>query len=92
MGILVRIPTPLRSLTRGAAEVQGTGDTVADVIENLETSHPGLRDRLLDEGGELRRFVNIYINEEDIRFLDGLKTVLKDRDDVSIVPAIAGGR
>jgi len=92
MGILVRIPTPLRSLTRGAAEVQGTGDTVADVIENLEVSHPGLRDRLLDEGGELRRFVNIYINEEDIRFLDGLKTVLKDRDDVSIVPAIAGGR
>ena len=92
MGILVRIPTPLRSLTRGAADVQGTGDTVADVIQNLEASHPGLRDRLLDEGGELRRFVNIYVNEEDIRFLDGLKTVLKDRDDVSIVPAIAGGR
>jgi len=92
MGILVRIPTPLRSLTRGAAEVQGTGETVAEVIENLETSHPGLRDRLLDEGGELRRFVNIYVNEEDIRFLEGLKTILKDRDDVSIVPAIAGGR
>ena len=91
MGILVRIPTPLRSLTRGAAEVQGTGETVADLVQNLETSHPGLRDRLLDEGGELRRFVNIYVNEEDIRFLDGLKTALKDRDDVSIVPAIAGG-
>ena len=92
MGILVRIPTPLRALTRGAAEVQGTGETVGEVIDNLEVNHPGLRDRLLDEGGELRRFVNIYVNEEDIRFLDGLKTLLKDRDDVSIVPAIAGGR
>ena len=92
MAILVRIPTPLRSLTRGAGEVQGSGDTVADLIANLETSFPGLRDRLLDEGGELRRFVNIYVNDEDIRFLDSLKTALKEKDDVSIVPAIAGGR
>ena len=92
MAILVRIPTPLRSLTRGAGEVQGSGDTVADLIANLETSFPGLRDRLLDEGGELRRFVNIYVNDEDIRFLDNLKTALKEKDDVSIVPAIAGGR
>ena len=92
MAILVRIPTPLRSLTRGAPEVQANGDTVADLIGNLEASFPGLRERLLDEGGELRRFVNIYINDEDIRFLDNLKTPLKEKDDVSIVPAIAGGR
>ena len=92
MAMLVRIPTPLRALTRGAAEVQGAGQTVGDLIEDLERSYPGLRARLLDESGELRRFVNIYISEEDIRFLDGLKTTLKDRDEVSIVPAIAGGR
>ena len=92
MAMLVRIPTPLRALTRGAAEVQAAGDTVGDLIENLEKSYAGLRTRLLDEAGELRRFVNIYIREEDIRFLDGLKTTLKDGDEVSIVPAIAGGR
>jgi molybdopterin synthase sulfur carrier subunit len=92
MAIVVRIPTPLRSLTRGAAEVPGSGGTVVEVIQQLESSFPGLRDRLLDESGELRRFVNIYVNEEDIRFLDGLKTTLKDKDDMSILPAIAGGR
>ncbi|HKZ04931.1 MAG TPA: ubiquitin-like small modifier protein 1 [Methylomirabilota bacterium] len=92
MSVLVRIPTPLRTLTRGAAEVQGAGDTVSDIIQDLERQFPGLRERLVDEGGELRRFINIYVNEEDIRFLEGAKTSLKAGDSVSIVPAIAGGR
>jgi molybdopterin synthase sulfur carrier subunit len=92
MAVLVRIPTPLRTVTKGAAEVQAAGDTVSDVIADLERQFPGLRDRLMDEGGELRRFINIYVNEEDIRFLEGAKTALKAGDSVSIVPAIAGGR
>jgi molybdopterin synthase sulfur carrier subunit len=92
MGVPVRIPTPLRSVTKGAAEVQADGDTVSAVIEDLERQFPGLRDRLIDEGGELRRFINIYVNEEDIRFLEGAKTTLKAGDSLSIVPAIAGGR
>jgi molybdopterin synthase sulfur carrier subunit len=92
MSVLVRIPTPLRSLTKGAAEVRGSGDTVGDIIQDLERQFPGLRDRLMDEGGDLRRFINIYVNEEDIRFLEGAKTTLKAGDSVSIVPAIAGGR
>ena len=92
MGVPVRIPTPLRGVTKGAAEVQAAGDTVSAVIEDLERQFPGLRDRLVDEGGELRRFINIYVNEEDIRFLEGAKTTLKPGDSVSIVPAIAGGR
>ena len=92
MSVLVRIPTPLRSLTKGAAEVQGSGDTVGDIIQDLERQFPGLRDRLVDEGGDLRRFINIYVNEEDIRFLEGARTSLKAVDSLSIVPAIAGGR
>ncbi|HTK92482.1 MAG TPA: ubiquitin-like small modifier protein 1 [Verrucomicrobiae bacterium] len=92
MSVLVRIPTPLRSLTKGAAEVQGSGDTVGDIIQDLERQFPGLRDRLVDEGGDLRRFINIYVNEEDIRFLEGARTSLKAGDSLSIVPAIAGGR
>jgi sulfur-carrier protein len=92
MPVLVRIPTPLRAVTKGNAEVQATGDSVAAIVDDLEHQFPGLRDRLVDESGELRRFINIYVNEEDIRFLDGRKTTLKDGDHVSIVPAIAGGR
>lgn len=91
MPVRVRIPTPLRSLTKGSAEVEASGDSVADVIEDLERQFPGLRERLLDESGALRRFVNIYVNEDDIRFLDGVKTVLKPGDQLSVVPAIAGG-
>lgn len=90
MSTTVRIPTPLRSLTGGNDEVAADGRTVAELIEDLEKKHPGLRERLLDDKG-VRRFVNIYIGEEDIRFLDGLKTELKSGDTVSIVPAIAGG-
>jgi molybdopterin synthase sulfur carrier subunit len=86
----VRIPTPLRPLTGGEDQVQAAGDTVKDVIETLEQNHPGIRDRLLDEKG-VRRFVNIYVGDEDIRFLDGLGTKLKSTDEISIVPAIAGG-
>jgi len=92
MAVLVRIPTPLRSLTKGAADVQATADTVTDLIEDLERQYPGLRDRLVEENGELRRFVNIYVNQEDIRFLQGEKTALKEGDEVVIVPAIAGGQ
>jgi molybdopterin synthase sulfur carrier subunit len=89
--ILVRIPTPLRSITKGAGEAHAKGETVADLIQDLERQHPGLRERIVDEGGEVRRFINIYVNEEDIRFLKGKETSLKDGDEVSIVPAIAGG-
>lgn len=89
--IKVRIPTPLRPLTKGQGEVEATAASIADMIGSLDAVYPGLKDRLCDEKGELRRFVNIYVNEEDIRFLKGKDTSLKDGDEVSIVPAIAGG-
>lgn len=89
--ITVRIPTPLRTLTKGQGEVKASAATVAEMIETLNGAHPGIKDRLCDDKGELRRFVNIYVNEEDIRFLSGKDTTLKDGDEVSIVPAIAGG-
>ena len=92
MPVLVRIPTPLRAITKGNGEVHATGDTVDSLVDDLERQFPGLKERLVDEAGELRRFVNIYVNEEDIRFLQAKKTALKDGDAVSIVPAIAGGR
>ena len=91
MPVLVRIPTPLRTLTKGSAEVQVEGKTVGDIVESLQGQFPGMRERLVDETGELRRFINVYVNEEDIRFLDGITTALKEGDHVSIVPAIAGG-
>ena len=89
--IKVRIPTPLRPLTKGQGEVETNAASVLEMIETLNNAHPGIKDRLCDETGELRRFVNIYVNEEDIRFLKGKETSLKDGDEVSIVPAIAGG-
>ena len=89
--IKVRIPTPLRSLTKGQGEVEAKAASISEMIENLKSTHPRLKDRLCDDKGELRRFVNIYVNEEDIRFLNGKDTSLKDGDEVSIVPAIAGG-
>lgn len=91
MPITVRIPTPLRSLTGGRGDVETKGKDVAELIENIESQFPGLKARLYDESGQIRRFVNIYINEEDIRFLSGPQTALKDGDVVSIIPAIAGG-
>ncbi|MEE8493248.1 MAG: ubiquitin-like small modifier protein 1 [Nitrospirales bacterium] len=90
--IKVRIPTPLRPLTKNQGEVEATGATIAEIIDNLESNHPGIKGRMCDDTGELRRFVNIYVNEEDVRFLKGKETPLKDGDEVSIVPAIAGGR
>jgi len=92
MAVLVRIPTPLRSLTKGQAEVQVDAANVGDLIHGLEKEYPGMKERLVDESGEVRRFINFYINEEDVRFLQGSKTELKAGDQVSIVPAIAGGR
>ena len=91
MSIAVRIPTPLRKLTGGADEVSVAAASVGALINNLEEVHPGLKERLCDESGEIRRFVNIYVNDEDVRFLQGKETALKDGDEVSIVPAIAGG-
>jgi molybdopterin synthase sulfur carrier subunit len=87
----VRIPTPLRKYTQGREEVAVDGDTVGDVLEALERSCPGIRERILDDAGKVRRFVNVFVGEEDIRFLEQLKTQVKGSDEVSIVPAIAGG-
>jgi len=92
MSVSVRIPTPLRKLTGGADEVTVDAGSVGEMIDNLEAAHAGLKDRLCDEAGEIRRFVNVYVNDEDVRFLEGRATALKDGDEVSIVPAIAGGR
>jgi len=91
MAVKVLIPTPLRNLTNNQAEVDAEGATIKDLIENLGKNHNGLKDRLCDESGKIRRFVNIYLNEEDIRFLQGEATAVKSGDQVSIVPAIAGG-
>lgn len=88
----VRIPTPLRKLTLGQDVVSIPASTVGELVTNLEAKHPGLRERLLDDKGQVRRFVNIFVGEEDIRFLQGLATPLAEGADVSIVPAIAGGR
>ena len=86
-----RIPTPLRKLTKGQQEVPADGKTVGEILKNLESRYPGIKERICDEAGGLRRFVNIYINEEDIRFLKNLESSVKDGDEISIVPAIAGG-
>ncbi|MEA2434294.1 MAG: sulfur-carrier protein [Actinomycetota bacterium] len=91
MSVTVRIPTQLRSLTDGANEVNASGAKVTELIEDLEANFPGLRERLLDEGGELRRFVNIYLNDEDVRFLEGLQTDVPEGAKISIIPAVAGG-
>ena len=91
MAIKVRIPTPLMKLTDNQSEVSAEGETISDIINNLESQFNGIKDRICEEGGSPRRFINIYINEEDIRFLEGEKTVVKDGDEISIIPAIAGG-
>lgn len=91
MAVKVLIPTPLQKLTNDQATVECQAGTIADLLESLETSCPGIKARLCDEQGELRRFVNFYVNNEDIRFLDGKSTSLQDGDEVSIIPAIAGG-
>jgi sulfur-carrier protein len=90
MAIEVRIPTILRTYTAGAKAVPAEGDTLAGLIDDLESRHPGLRDRLVEEG-RLRRFVNVYLNDEDVRFLGGLETEVADGDSVTVLPAVAGG-
>jgi sulfur-carrier protein len=87
----VRIPTPLRKLTGGQEEVKATGGTISAVIGSLETQYPGLKERICDDQGKMRRFVNIFKNDEDIRFLQNLDTPVGEADELSIVPAIAGG-
>jgi sulfur-carrier protein len=91
MSVPVRIPTPLRKLTQDQEIVQIEGSTVRDVINNLEQSYPGLKERICDEQNNIRRFVNVFVNDEDIRFLQDTETTVKPGDEVSIVPAIAGG-
>lgn len=90
MAIEVRIPTILRTYTDGQKAVEGNGETLADLFADLETRHTGIRERLV-EGDQLRRFVNVYLNDEDVRFLDGITTKLADGDNVTILPAVAGG-
>ena len=91
MPVKVNIPTPLRKLTNGDSEVSVDATQVGELIENLDSEFNGIAGKLLDENGEIRRYVNVFVNDEDIRFLDGKSTSLKDGDEVSIVPAIAGG-
>lgn len=91
MTVRVRIPTPLRSVTDGVPEVAIESPTVGGVLTQLEQRYPGIKGRLRDEAGALRRFVNLYVNGEDVRFLNGLDTGLKSGDELSIVPAVAGG-
>ncbi|MGQ4515696.1 MoaD/ThiS family protein [Streptomyces sp. DW26H14] len=93
MAIEVRIPTILRTYTDGAKAVEGGGTTLAELLADLDTRHAGIRDRIVDaeKGNQLRRFVNVYLNDEDVRFLDGIETKVKDGDSVTILPAVAGG-
>ncbi len=91
MGVTVRIPTPLRRMTNGQDKLEMDESTLSVMIENLEANYPGFKERLIDENGELRYFVNIYVNGEDVRFLQGLETATNAGDEISIVPAVAGG-
>ena len=91
MSISVRIPTPLRRVTNGVDKVDAEGDTLDQIIDSLDSQYPGIKGRLCDEDGDLRNFVNVYVNGEDVRFMQGLATATKSGDEVSIVPAVAGG-
>ena len=91
MAIEVRIPTILRSYTGGAKSVEASGTTLAALMDDLESNHPGIKDRLVTQAGALHRFVNVYVNDEDVRFTGSLDTALKDGDSVTILPAVAGG-
>ncbi|MBI3269386.1 MAG: MoaD family protein [Planctomycetes bacterium] len=92
MAIKVRVPAPLQKVLGNKVEVEGTGANLGELIGNLEKSYPGVRARLCDDGGRLRRYLNVYVNEQDVRGLAGEATALKDGDEVAIIPAIAGGR
>ena len=91
MSVKVRVPTPLRKLTNGVDEVSAEGNSVRALVDDLEQKFPGIKGRICDESGNIRRFVNVYVNGDDIRFLQNLETSLKEGDSISIVPAIAGG-
>ena len=91
MSVNVRVPTILRTYTGGKSEVSAEGATVADVLESLDANYQGIKGRIVDEQGELRRFVNVYVGNDDVRFLDGLATEVNDGSEVSVIPAVAGG-
>ena len=91
MAVKVRVPTPLMKLTNNQSEIEAEGGTITDILNNMENKFTGIKERICDENGTPRRFINIYLNEEDIRFLDGENTAVKDGDEISIIPAIAGG-
>ena len=91
MAVKVRIPTPLMKLTDNQAEVTAECSTISEILNNLESQFNGIKERICEENGSPRRFINVYLNEEDIRFLDGERTAVKDGDEISIIPAIAGG-
>ena len=91
MSVIVRIPTPLRKLTQNKPEVEVNGNNIELLNDNLDANYPGIKERIYDESDNIRRFVNIYLNDEDIRFLEGKSTAVNDGDEVSIIPAIAGG-
>ena len=91
MSARVRVPTPLRKFTQGADEVDAQGETIKALVDNLEQNYPGIKERICDDTGKVRRFVNVYVNGDDIRFLQNLETVVSNGDNISIVPAIAGG-
>ncbi len=92
MQATLRVPTPLQKLTKNQAEVKVSGANIRELIEDLEKRFPGIKERICDQTGKIRRFINIYVNEEDVRFLQQEETPLKDGDEISIIPAIAGGR
>lgn len=91
MSVSVRVPTILRPYTQGASEVSVEGATLSEVLESLDTSYPGIKSRVLDDSGELRRFVNVYVGNDDVRFAEGLQTAVADGGQISIIPAVAGG-
>jgi molybdopterin synthase sulfur carrier subunit len=91
MPVTVRVPTPLRRVANGSKDVQASGGTVSALIDDLEKNYPGFKDRLCEDDGSLKRFINLYVNGEDIRYASGLETSLKDGDEVSIIPAVSGG-
>ncbi len=92
MAVVIRIPTPLRKFTDGQAEVEAEGETIREVFSDLEQSHAGLGEKIFDDSGEIRRFINVFVNGDDVRHADGLATAVKSGDEVSVIPAIAGGR
>jgi len=91
VSVSVRVPTILRPYTQGASEVSAEGATLIEVLDSLDGSYPGIKGRVLDDAGELRRFVNVYVDDDDVRFAEGLRTTIKDGGQVSIIPAVAGG-